>query len=78
MFTPLVVAVTVYEPGVLFAVNVGAFATPWALVITTHVIPLQGRSLMPAGDLSWGSVKVTFTLGHTHRIGIFYRGLQID
>ena len=32
--TPLVVAVTVYEPDVALAVNAGAVATPLALVIT--------------------------------------------
>src|SRR5271166_1228951 len=56
------VAVTVYDPGVLLALKMGAVATPIPSVITTQVIPLQGDPKLPLGP-ELGAWKVTFTFG---------------
>jgi len=55
--TPLTVAVTVYEPAVVFAVNAGAVATPLALVVTVALAPNVPEAPEP------GAVNVTLTPG---------------
>jgi hypothetical protein len=57
---PVAVAVTLYVPATLFAVNVVAVATPLALVEAIVVfVPLTNVPLAPLA----GAVKVTDTLG---------------
>jgi hypothetical protein len=60
--TPAAVAVTVYEPDELFAVNVGAVAKPFASVVTTQVLPEQVPPKVPDAPEA-GALNVTCTPG---------------
>src|SRR5258708_39891811 len=58
--TPLAAAATVYEPATVLAVNVGAVATPLALVVTVALAPNVPEAPEP------GAVNVTLKLGSAH------------